>query len=177
MNTQESFDQWHRREYPSQYTWENYMYPDFGISDGQLVCKLPIRIFNGENCQLIIDNQQISEIHKATIDYILINQEAFIEDIRNSVFEYYTFLWNDYLNEFEDNTKYPDPKGNTAQIMDSMIKPTAIHMAGKINEGYFGICFEATFGGDHGLGIEMRHYKVKDVGGGDVGFSLYDDPL
>jgi len=173
MNAQETFDQWHRREYPSQYIWENYTYPNFGISDDQLVCRLPITIFNCDDCQLIIDNEEISEIHKSTIDYILKNQESFIEDIRKEVFDYYTFLWSDYLNEFEDEIKYPNPKNNSVQIIDSMIKPKAIHMARKIDEGYFGICFKCTFEGDHGLGIEMRNYKVKDVGAESVGFSFH----
>jgi len=173
MNAQETFDEWHRREYPSQYIWENYTYPNFGISDDQLVCRLPIRIFNCDDCQLIIDNEEISEIHKSTIDSILRNQESFIEDIRKGVFDYYTFLWNDYLNEFEDDIKYPNSNNNDAQIIDSMIKPKAIHMAGKIDEGYFGICFNSTFEGDHGLGIEIRNYKVKKVGDESVGFNLY----
>lgn len=173
MSTQEIFDEWHRREYPSQYIWENYTYPNFGSSDDQLVCRLPIRIFNCDNCQLIIDNGEISETHKSTIEYILKNQESFIEDIRKSIFDYYIFLWNDYLNEFEDDIKYPNPKNNDAQIIDSMIKPKAIHMAGKIDEGYFGICFNSTFEGDHGLGIEMRNYKVKNAGAEYVGFNLH----
>lgn len=37
------------------------------------------------------------------------NQEIFVDDIRQSVFEYYTFLWNDYLKDFEDEIKYPNP--------------------------------------------------------------------
>ncbi|MEN2487988.1 hypothetical protein AAYQ05_09340 [Flavobacterium sp. B11] len=173
MGAQETFDEWHRREYPSQYIWENYTYPNFGISDDQLVCRLPIRIFNCDDCQLIIDNEEISETHKSTIDSILKNQESFIKDIRKGIFDYYTFLWNDYLNEFEDDIKYPNPINNDAQIIDSMIKPKAIYMAGKIDEGYFGICFNSTFEGDHGLGIEMRNYKVKKVGAESVGFNLH----
>ncbi|WDF64338.1 DUF6985 domain-containing protein [Flavobacterium sp. KACC 22763] len=173
MGAQETFDEWHRREYPSQYIWENYTYPNFGISDDQLVCRLPIRIFNCDDCQLIIDNEEVSETHKSTIEYILRNQESFIEDIQKGIFDYYIFLWNDYLNEFEDDIKYPNPMNNDAQIIDLMIKPKAIHMAGKIDEGYFGICFNSTFEGDHGLGIEMRNYKVKKVGAEYVGFNLH----
>lgn len=172
MNPGESYNEWHRREYPNQYVWENYSYPDFGLSDDQLVCRLPIRIFNCDNCQLIIDNKEISETHKSTIDSIIKNQESFVEDIRKGIFEYYTFLWNDYLKDFEDEIKYPNPKINGSQIIDSMIKPKAIHLASKINEGYFGICFRCTFENEHGLGIEFRNYKVKDVGGEDVGFNL-----
>lgn len=175
MNAQEKFDEWHRREYPSQYIWENYTYPDFGISDDQLVCRLPIHIFNCEGCQLIIDNEEISAIHISTIDYIIKNQESFVEDIRKGVFEYYTFLWNDYLSDHEDDTKYPNPNINGSQIIDSMIQPKAIHTAGKINEGYFGICFRSAFEGEHGLGIEFRNYKVKQVGGQDVGFNLHSN--
>lgn len=44
-----------------------------------------------------------------------------------------------------------------------------------LNEGYFGICFSCTFEDEHGLGIEFRNYKVKDVGGEDVGFNLHYD--
>jgi hypothetical protein len=173
MKPGETYDEWHRREYPSQYVWENYSYPSFGLSDSQLVCRLPIRIFNCDDCQLIVDSGEISETHKSTIDYILLNQESFVEDIRQNIFEYYTFLWNDYLKDFEDEIKYPNPKINGSQIIDSMIKPKAIHMAGKIDEGYFGICFRCTFENEHGLGIKLRNYKVKYVGGEDVGFSLH----
>lgn len=171
----ETYDEWHRREYPSQYVWEKFSYPDFGLSDDQLVCKIPIRIFNCDNCQLVIDSKDISETHKSTIDTIIRNQESFLEDIRERIFEHYTFLWNDYLKEFEDEIKYPNPKTNSSQAIDSMIKPKAIHMASKIKEGYFGICFRCTFEREHGLGIVLRNYKVKDVGGEDVGFSLYPD--
>lgn len=97
------------------------------------MCRLSIKIFNCGDCQLIINNEKISEIHKSTIDYILRNQESFIEDIRKRCFDYYTFLWNDYLNEFEDDIKYPNPTSNSVQIVDSMIRPKAIHMATKIN--------------------------------------------
>ena len=175
MRPGETYNEWHRREYPDQYVWENYSYPEFGISDEQLVCKLPIRIFNCDNCQLIVDNIEISEIHKLTIDYIIMNQEIFVEDIRKSVFEYYTFLWNDYLKDFEDEIKYPNPAINDAEIIDPMIKPNSIHIAGKISEGYFGICFICTFEDEHGLGIELRNYKVNKVGGSDIGFSLHSD--
>ena len=175
MRPGETNDEWHRREYPSQYVWENYSYPDFGLSDEQLVCRLPITILNCDNCQLIIDNKEFSETHKTTIDYIIMNQESIVEDIRKGVFEYYTFLWDDYLKDFEDEIKYPNPKINVSQIVDSMIKPKAIHMANKINEGYFGICFSCKFEDEHGLGIEFRNYKVKDVGGEDVGFSLHSN--
>lgn len=175
MKTGETYEEWHRREFPSQYVWENYSYPEFGNSDDQLVCQLPIHIFGANNCQLVIDNLELSQNHKITIDYIVANQESFIEDIREQVFEYYTFLWNDYLNEFEDEIKYPNPQINKSTIIDGMIKPSEIYMAGTIEEGYFGICFRSTFEGDHGLGIEFRNYKVKNVGAGEVGFSLYSD--
>lgn len=170
MKTGETYEEWHRREFPSQYVWENYSYPEFGNSDDQLVCRLPIHIFGSNNCQLVIDNLELSQNHKTTIDYIVANQESFIEDIREQVFEYYTFLWNDYLNEFEDEIKYPNPQINKNTIIDGMIKPSEIYMAGKIEEGYFGICFRSTFEGDHGLGIECRNYKVTNVGAGEVGF-------
>ncbi len=167
MKPGETYHEWHRREYPSQYVWENYTYPDFGLSDDQLVCRLPVRIFNCDNCQLIIDSKEISQIHKTTIDYIITNQESFVEDIRKNVFEYYIFLWNDYLKDFENEIKYPNPKINDSQIIDSMIKPKTINLARKINEGYFGICLNCTFDDEHGLGIELRNYKVKEVGGED----------
>lgn len=176
MRPGETYDEWHRREYPNQYVWENYSYPDFGLSDNQLVCRIPIRILNCDTCQLVIDGNEISENHTATINSILQNQELLIEDIRKGVFEYYTFLWNDYLKDFEDEIKYPNPKLNTSHVVDPMIKPKAIHMASKIEVGYFGVCFRCTFEGEHGLGIEFRDYKVKEVGGEDVGFSLHPDP-
>ncbi len=175
MRPGETYDEWHRREFPSQYVWENYSYPEFGLSDNQLVCRLPIQILNWDNCKLIIDNKELSETHKTTIDYIIANQQSFVEDIRTGVFQFYTFLWNDYLKEFEDEIKYPNPNINSSQIIDLMIKPKAIHMAGKINEGYFGICFSCKFENEHGLGIEFRNYRVKDVGGEDVGFNLNPD--
>jgi len=175
MKPGETYNEWHRRAYPDQYMWENYSYPEFGISEQQLVCKVPIRIFNCDTCELVVDHIEISEIHKSTIDYIIVNQELFVEDIRKSVFEYYTFLWNDYLKDFEDEIKYPNPAINGAQIIDSMIKPNSIHLAGKISEGYFGICFICTFEDEHGLGIVLRDYKVNKVGGSDIGFSLHSD--
>ncbi len=175
MRPNETYDEWHRREFSSQYIWENYSYPDFGISDNQLVCRLPIRIFNCKDCQLIIDNSQISEVHKKTIDFIIENQDSFIEDIRDHIFEYYKFLWNDYLNESEDEVRYPNPNTNSKVFIDNMIKPKAVHLANRINEGYFGICFKCTFEDEHGLGIRLRNYKVEEVGGEDIGFSLHPD--
>jgi hypothetical protein len=175
MRPNETYDEWHRREFSSQYIWENYSYPDFGISDNQLVCRLPIRIFNCEDCQLIADNLQISDIHKKTIDFILENQDSFIEDIRDHIFEYYKFLWNDYLNESEDEVRYPNPNTNNKVFIDNMIKPKAVHFANRISEGYFGICFKCTFEDEHGLGIRIRNYKVEKVGGEDIGFNLHPD--
>jgi hypothetical protein len=175
MRTNQTYDEWHRQEFPSQYIWEGYNYPDLGISDNQLVCRIPIHIFNCAECQLIIGNIEISEVHKKTIDFIIENQESFIVDIRDHVFEYYKFLWNDYLNESEDEILFPNPNLNNKEIIDSMIKPKAIHLANKINEGYFGIRFKCTFENEHGLGVMLRNYKVEEVGGEDVGFSLYPD--
>jgi|GEM_PF-5074466 len=127
MKPNESYDEWHRREFPNQYIWENYSYPDFGISDNQLVCRLSIRIFNCTQCQLIIHSLHISEEHKKTIDFILENQESFIEDIRDQIFEYYKFLWNDSLNESKDEVRYPNPNTNSKGFIDNMIKPKAVH--------------------------------------------------
>ena len=175
MKPGETYDEWHRREFANQYVWEKYLYPEFGVSDNQLVCRIPIKILNCENCQLVIDNNEIFVIHKKTVDYIIANQESFVEEIRKSVFEYYSFLWNDYLKDFEDEIKYPNPKLNDIHIIDSMIAPKAIYMASNVNEGHFGICFKCLFEDEHGLGIEFENYKVKNIGGEDIGFSLYSD--
>ena len=175
MRPNETYDEWRRREFPSQYIWENYSYPDFGISDNQLVCRLPIRIFNCNECKLIIHSLQISEVHKKTIDFILENQESLVEDIRDHVFEYYKFLWNDSLKDSKDEIRYPNPNTNSKDFIDNMIKPGAVYLSGKLNEGYFGICFRCSFEEEHGLGIRLRNYKVEEVGGEDVGFSLSAD--
>jgi hypothetical protein len=172
MEPGESYDKWHRRKFPEQYVWENFNYPDFGISEHRLVCTIPFKILGCKECQLLVDNTILSEEQKETVDYLLSNQETLIDDIRKRVFEYYSFLWKDFLYEFEDEIKFPNPDSIDMKKMDEMITPKAIHMASKISEGYFGILFSTTFELEHGLGIRFRNYEIEEVGGEDTGFNL-----
>jgi hypothetical protein len=172
MKPGETYDEWHRRSFPEQYVWENFEYPHFGMSENQSVCRIPFNILGCENCELLIDNPDISVEHKRTIEYIISNQSSFIEDSLKMTFDYYKHLWSDFLYEFEDEIKYPNPDSIDHNKMTEMITPKTIHIANKISEGYFGLTFSNTFELEHGLGIRFRNYKIEEVGGEDIGFNL-----
>ncbi|MDF1699111.1 MAG: hypothetical protein P1U56_24875 [Saprospiraceae bacterium] len=175
MKPGESYDEWHRRTNPGLYIWENFQYPKVGRSENQSVCSIPITIMGCEICELIVDHPQLSETHKKTIDTLLTNQHQFVEDIRTHTFEYYTFQWHNYLNEYEDDDTYPHPSQMNPTKMDTMITPKTIHMASTIAEGSFGMLFRTTLDLSHGLGLRFKNYKVEEVGGEDIGFSLLPD--
>lgn len=91
------------------------------------------------------------------------------------IFEYYQVVWPDYRRDTDDDPKAPKLGAADILRIDDLVELYSVHCAGKITEGYFGLCFDCTWDDEHDLGIRFRNYQIEVVGGSDVGFHLLPD--
>ncbi|WP_133299968.1 DUF6985 domain-containing protein [Larkinella punicea] len=173
MESNETYDLWHRRQYPSQYIWESYLFPAYGITDSSCQCGVNLKIFGCNKCHFQAQGTTLNQEQIKTVTTLVEKQQSFVDDIRKSIFEYYQFIWNDYGHYMDDTTKYPLIQLNEVYKIDDLIKLKSLHCPEKMKEGTFGLCFSCTFDEEHGLGIRFKEYKIAEIGGEDVGFGQF----